>query len=77
MKNKIINGYGEMIAKEAKTISAINHCIENRNSGNKSKSAYQNCFCRHPNFTGSYEEFKKRIEGKFNDGMNWNNYPEW
>jgi hypothetical protein len=56
---------------------ATKHKINARNTGDKSRIAYQNCYTRHPNFIGTYDEFKKQIEKQFTEDMNWDNYPEW
>ena len=76
-EKNIKNKYGEMTAKEGKVKSAINHSVENRGSGDKSKRAYQNCLDQWSNFVGTYEEFKKIIEDRFKEEMCWKDYPKW
>ena len=38
---------------------------------------FHNCFVRAPNFNGYISEFKKKMEDNFEEGMSWENYPEW
>ena len=53
---------------------AINICY---NLSNNVEKAYSNCFSRAPNFYGTLEEFKNKIENSFTDNMSWENYGEW
>lgn len=77
IKNNYIEKYVKEKTHDQKVESAIKHAIDVRNSGDKSRTAYQNCYYRCPNFIGTHEEFKEQIERKFSDGMEWDNYPEW
>ena len=39
--------------------------------------AFHNCFTRAKNFKGYIDEFKKKMEDNFEEGMCWDNYGEW
>ncbi len=63
--------------KEMQQECAIKITKDAINSGDKSRMAFQNCYHRWPNFIGTYEEFKIRIESMFDEKMCWDNYPTW
>ncbi len=54
--------------------SLFKHSFEYKDNCDK---AFHNCFTRHPNFKGFIKDFRERMESLFEDGMTWENYPEW
>lgn len=69
-------GKNENIRLYYKQKSALKYRILSK--GDRAREAYHNCFSRAPNFRGTFEQFKIRIESQFEFGKyGWYNYGEW